>query len=77
MGFFEIPCLYEPTKNPTRFENQHPKGNYQHNTCYANKSHDKRQKSVYAMYGEWGTSPIRFHLQKNINKNFGTTFTFT
>jgi len=39
-------------------------------TCYANKSHDKRQKSVYAMYGEWETSSIRFHLQKNINKNF-------
>jgi len=66
MGFFEISCSCEPSKNPARFENQHPRRNGQHNTCYANKSQDKIQKSVYAMYGEWGTSPIRFNLQKNI-----------
>jgi len=47
--FFEIPYLCEPSKNPRRFESQHPRWNCQHNTCYANKSHGKRQKSVYAM----------------------------
>lgn len=67
---FKIPCLCEPSRNPTRFENQHPRRNCQHNTCYANTSHDKRQKSAYAMYGEWGTSPIRFYLLNNVNKNF-------
>ncbi|KAG8326333.1 hypothetical protein J6590_044321 [Homalodisca vitripennis] len=66
MGFFEIPCLCEPSKKPTRFEDQHPRRNCQHNTCYANNSHDKRQKSAYAMYGEWGTSPNRFDLQNNM-----------
>ena len=55
--FFEIPCLCKPSKNPTRFEDQYPGRNCQHSTCYAGRSHDKCQKSVYSVYGEWGTSP--------------------
>lgn len=67
MGFFEILCLCELPKNPTT-SNQHPKINCQHNTSSANKRHDKRQKSDYSRYGEWGTSS--FDLQNNVNKNF-------
>ena len=43
MGFFEIPCLCKPSKNPTRFEDQYPGRNCQHSACYAVRSHDKRQ----------------------------------
>ena len=57
-GFLKsLPCLCKPFKNPTRFEDQHPGRNCQHSACYAGRSHDKRQKSVYSVYGELGTSP--------------------
>ena len=55
--FFVIPCLCKPSKNPTRFEDQHPGRNCQHSAFYAGRSHDKCQKSVYSVYDEWGTSP--------------------
>ena len=52
MLFLEIPCLCKPSKNPTRFEDQHPGRNCQHSACYAGGTHDRHQKSVYAVYGE-------------------------
>ena len=52
MGILEIPCLCKPSKNPTRFEDQHPGRNCQHSACYAGRSNDKCQKSVYSLYGE-------------------------
>ena len=36
MGFFKIPCLCEPPKDPTRFKDQHPGRNCQHNAIMAN-----------------------------------------
>ena len=55
--FLESLCLCKPSKYPTRFEDQYTGRNCLHSACYAGRSHDKRQKSVYSVYGEWGTSP--------------------
>lgn len=35
MGSFKIPYLCEPSKGPTRFGDQHPGRNYQHNALLA------------------------------------------
>lgn len=54
---FEILCLCQPPWKLTRFEGQHPReefANIHSDTLVA--IINKRRKSVYAVYGQWGVT---------------------
>ncbi|XP_014471368.1 PREDICTED: uncharacterized protein LOC106742685 [Dinoponera quadriceps] len=65
VGFFEIPRLRQPSKNPRRSEGQHSGRNGQHTRRYARKSNDKRQNSVYPVYRQYGASPFGYDFQNH------------
>ena len=66
----KIPCLCQPPEKPTRFEGQHPRRNCQYTRWYTSEGHGKHPKSVYAVYGQRGTSPNWFDFQNCVKQNF-------
>ena len=66
VGIFEILCLCQPPEKPTRLEGQHQRRNCQ----YTGEGHYKHPKSIYVVYGQWGTSPIWYDFQNYVKQNF-------
>ena len=66
----EIPCLYQPSCWPSRLEGQHPRRNCQYTRWYDGEGHGKHQKSVYSVYGQWGTSPTWCNFENIVKQNF-------
>ena len=78
--FFSLRALYSTIYNfriETRHESQHPKRNCQYTRWYAGGGHDKHQKSVYSVHGQWGTLPTWCDFKNCIKQNFICVSTIT
>ena len=65
-----LPCLCQPSEEPTELEGQHPRRNCQYTRWYAGAGHGKHQKSVYSVFGQWRTSPTWYDFQNCVKQNF-------
>ncbi|GJQ81978.1 hypothetical protein Trydic_g6858 [Trypoxylus dichotomus] len=64
VAFFEIPCLRQPPKDPSRRDSQHPGNNCRYTHWCAGKSDERRQKSIDCVYKQLGC-----HLPDTIKTN--------